>query len=69
MSLEWIITLVAAGGGAALLGLSVWQTSRPRKDSVRVRWIPWRFLILASGAVMFLAAVHLSTLSGLRPGA
>jgi hypothetical protein len=69
MSLEWIITLAATGVGAVLMATSVWRTSRPRRDSLRARWVPWRFLILVSGAILFLALIHLVTLLGLRGAA
>lgn len=66
--MDWTLTLAAIIFGAALAGLSVWQTSRPRKDSLNPRWVPWRFLILAGGAVLALAMVHASTLLGINLG-
>jgi hypothetical protein len=64
--MELTVTIAVAVFGAALAALSVWQASRPRKDSLNPRWIPWRFLILVGGAILALAVVHVSTLLGLN---
>jgi hypothetical protein len=51
-----------------MTGLAAWQSSRPRKDSLQTKWIPWRFVVLASGAVLVLAAVHAVNLMGIETG-
>jgi hypothetical protein len=66
--MEWPFTIAATGFGAVLAALSAWQSSRPRKDSLNPRWIPWRFLILVGGAVFALGLVHASTLLGINIG-
>jgi hypothetical protein len=64
--MELPITIATVVFGALLTALSAWQSSRPRKDSLNPRWIPWRFLILVGGAVFVLALVHASTLLGIN---
>lgn len=67
--MELILTWTGVIGGGLLLALSAWQSSRKRPDSLRPRLIPWRLLVLLSGAVILLAGVHLLSLAGLqRPG-
>ncbi|MEZ5938824.1 MAG: hypothetical protein R3C52_11510 [Hyphomonadaceae bacterium] len=63
---ELSITLLALAVAFALLLLSLWRSSRPRRDTVRVRWIPWRYIMLFSGAAIFLAGVHAMSLAGLH---
>jgi hypothetical protein len=65
--MEWTLTFAAIGFGIVLTLLSIWQSGRPRKDSLSPRWIPWRFLILVGGAVLALGAVHALTLLGFTP--
>jgi hypothetical protein len=66
--MEWTITLSVIGASLGLTLLAVWQSSRPRKDSLRTRWIPWRFVILVGGAVFVLGVVHALNLMGLKTG-
>jgi hypothetical protein len=66
--MEWPITVGVAIIGLALLPLAIWQGSRPRKDDGRTRWIPWRFVIFLSGAVILLALVHAANLLGFHTG-
>ena len=68
MSLDWIITLIAMAFGAGLMALAVWQSGRKRPDSLKVRWIPWRFVTLFIAAVMALGLVHIVNLLGFHTG-
>jgi hypothetical protein len=66
--MELSVTFAAIVLGAVLIALSAWQSSRPRKDSLNPRWIPWRFLIFVGGALVALGLAHASTLLGLNVG-
>ena len=66
--MEWNITLSFIGVSLAATVLSAWQSGRPRKDSVNARWIPWRFVVLVSGAILLLAVVHAINLMGIETG-
>lgn len=52
---------------AAFLALAVftgWRGARRWDPSQGVRMIPWRLIMLLSGAAIFLLAIHLGTLMG-----
>lgn len=66
--MEWNITLSFIAISLAATVLSAWQSGRPRKDSVNARWIPWRFVVLVSGAILLLAVVHAINLMGIETG-
>jgi hypothetical protein len=68
MSTDWIATLSALAGFCGLLVFSAWKAGRPRPDSLRARWISWRFLVLLSGTCAFLVLVHAVNLLGVRTG-
>lgn len=67
--MELVVTSSALGAGALMLVVAAWQSGRPRADSLRPRWTPWRFLVLVAGAVILLAGVHLLSLLGMQPNA
>jgi hypothetical protein len=67
--MELTLTLSVIGFGCALIVIALWQTSRPRKDSLTPRWIPWRFLIFVGGALVALGLAHASSLLGINVGA
>jgi hypothetical protein len=66
--MDWTSTFILLGCAAALLAFSVWQSMRPRKDTLRARWISWRFMILVAGAAVFLCLVHMANLLGINTG-
>ncbi|MDZ4762846.1 MAG: hypothetical protein SGJ21_17445 [Alphaproteobacteria bacterium] len=68
MSLDWTLTLGGLVLGGALLALAIRMSGHPRKDSIRERWISWRFVILLAGAVLLVDLVHLVNLMGLETG-
>ena len=44
------VTLVLMLATVALLGLSIWQSGRKRKDSINARWVPWNLVTLLASA-------------------
>lgn len=66
--MTWPLTVAAIIADIALLGLAVWQSGRPRKDSLDARWIPWKFVILLAGAFLVYLAVHVANLMGVHTG-
>jgi hypothetical protein len=69
LSVEWILTLASLAAAVSIYGVAIWQSSRKRKDSLRARWVPWKFVVLLAAAVMVYALVHVLTLLGFKPGA
>src|SRR5262245_5133192 len=41
-AMDWTLTLAAIGLGAVATAFSAWRSGRPRKDSLRPKWISWR---------------------------
>lgn len=66
--MEWNITLSVVAISAILTAFAAWKSGRPRKDSPNAKWIPWRFVVLASGAVLLLGVVHAINLMGVHTG-
>lgn len=66
--MEWTITLSVAGASLASTIFAAWQSGRPRKDSLQTKWIPWRFVVLVSAAVLLLSVVHAINLMGVATG-
>ena len=62
------VTLAIAGGAAILAALFGWLGAR-RPDPARgPRLAPYRFLMLASAAVVLMMIVHLINLAGFHTG-
>lgn len=68
MDLEWIVTICGAVLAAGLLGLSIWQDSRPKRDTIRARWVSWKFMMLLAAAFLLLALVHVVNKLGFHTG-
>lgn len=66
--MTWPITILALIANAALLAIAIWQSGRPRKDSLNARWIPWKFVILLAAAFLVYLMVHAVNLMGLHTG-
>lgn len=66
--MDWPLTLALIAAGAVLLGVSVWQDSRPKKDSLRPRFRSWKFLMLLGGAIIGYGLVHVVNLLGFHTG-
>jgi hypothetical protein len=68
LDLEWIVTASGAALAAALLGLSIWQDARPKRDTIKARWISWKFMMLLAAAILLLALVHVANKLGFHTG-
>ena len=66
MAMEWTITVAALGLGALGTAFCAWKSGRPRKDSLKPRWISWRLMTLFSGAVTLVALAHTASMLGLN---
>lgn len=66
--MEWNVTLSAIGFSLTLTIFAAWQSGRPRKDSLQIKWIPWRLVTLVAGAFLLLAVVHAINLMGVHTG-
>lgn len=53
------LTIVGLCAFGLLLAVSVWQVERPRKDTLRPRWIPWKVLIFIAGGGILYLGIHL----------
>ena len=63
MSLPLTLGLLAAA--VALTIFAGWRGSRPWDLTRGVRMVPWRLIMLLSGAVILVLVVHLGTLMGI----
>ena len=63
MSLPLTLGLLAAA--LALTIFAGWRGSRPWDLTRGVRMVPWRLIMLLSGAVILVLVVHLGTLMGI----
>ena len=57
------LTLSLLAGALIVGGFAGWRGARP-SDFLRPRMVPWRFIMLLSGAVILVLAVHLGALLG-----
>jgi hypothetical protein len=63
------ITLILLAVSLASVVFSGWRGARPPDITRGPRMMPWRFLMLLSGALSFFLLIHLASLMGLqRPG-
>ncbi len=62
MSLTITLALLAAALGLAVF--AGWRGSRPWDPRRGVRMVPWRFIMLLSGAAIMVLAIHIGTLMG-----
>ena len=62
MSLTITLALLAAALGLAVF--AGWRGSRPWDPRRGVRMVPWRFVMLLSGAAIMVLAIHIGTLMG-----
>lgn len=68
MDLEWIVTFCGIALGVGLLGLSIWQDARPKRDTINARWISWKFMMMLAAVVLLLALVHVVNKLGFHTG-
>lgn len=62
MSLTITLALLASALGLAVF--AGWRGSRPWDPRRGVRMVPWRFIMLLSGAAVMVLAIHIGTLMG-----
>lgn len=62
MSLPLTLALIVVA--VALAVFAGWRGSRPWDPTRGVRMVPWRFIMLLSGAGAMILAIHLGTLMG-----
>ena len=61
MSMTLTLSLLA---GALIVALFAgWRGARP-SDFLKPRMVPWRFIMLLAGALVFLLVIHLGALLG-----
>jgi len=58
------VTLALLVAALALAVFAGWRGSRPWDPRRGVRMVPWRFIMLLSGAVIMVLAIHIGTLMG-----
>lgn len=58
------MTLTLLAAALALTVFAGWRGARPWDPRRGVRMIPWRFIMLLSGAVILILAIHLGALMG-----
>ena len=58
------LTLVLLATALGLTTFAGWRGSRPWDLRRGVRMIPWRFIMLLSGAGVFILVIHLGALMG-----
>jgi len=62
MSLTVTVALLVAA--LALAVFAGWRGARPWDPRRGVRMVPWRFIMLLSGAAIMVLAIHIGTLMG-----
>lgn len=62
------LTLSLLAGALIVAVFAGWRGARP-SNFLRPRMVPWRFIMLLAGALVFLLAIHLGTLLGVQPRA
>ena len=58
------VTLALLVAALALAVFAGWRGSRPWDPRRGVRMMPWRFIMLLSGAAIMVLAIHIGTLMG-----
>jgi heme/copper-type cytochrome/quinol oxidase subunit 1 len=58
------VTLALLVAALALSVFAGWRGSRPWDPRRGVRMVPWRFIMLLSGAAIMILAIHIGTLMG-----
>ncbi|MGV3580288.1 hypothetical protein [Brevundimonas sp.] len=57
------LTLSLLAGALIVAVFAGWRGARP-SDFLKPRMVPWRFIMLLAGALVFLLVIHLGTLLG-----
>jgi len=61
------LTLILLAIAVAVTALAGWRGALPPSLIHGPRMMPWRFLMLLSGALAFLLLIHLAALMGIGP--
>lgn len=59
------VTVVLIVAALALAVFAGWRGARPWDPRRGVRMMPWRMIMLLSGAAVFILAIHLAALMGM----
>jgi hypothetical protein len=62
------LTLSLLAGALIVAVFAGWRGARA-SNFLKPRMVPWRFIMLLAGALVFLLAIHLGTLLGVEPRA
>jgi hypothetical protein len=62
--MDMTLTLALTGAAVALAIFAGWRGARPWDPRRGVRMMPWRLIMLLSGAGVFILVIHLGTLLG-----
>ena len=66
--MDWTLTIAAIAGFGALTSFAGWQSGRPRKDSLKARWISWPVVTIFAATAAIFALVHMLSLLGMETG-
>ena len=66
MSMTLTLSLLAAS--LVVGGFAGWRGAQP-SNFLKPRMVPWRFIMLLAGALVFLLLIHLGALLGFAPRA
>jgi len=61
----WTPTLVFAAAAVVVAGFAGWRGARPPDLAKGPRMVPWRFIMLLSGAALAVLVTHMAGLAGL----
>lgn len=59
------ITLTLAVAVLALAVFAGWRGAQPSNPAKGVRMVPWRLIMVTSGAILMLLLIHVATLLGM----
>ena len=66
--MDMIVTIAVAAGAALLAALFGWLGARKPDPARGPRLAPYRFLMVASAAIVLMMVVHLANLAGFHTG-
>lgn len=67
-AMSMTLTLSLLAGALIVTFLAGWRGAQPT-NFLRPRLVPWRFIMLLAGALVFLLLIHVGALLGLTPRA
>lgn len=65
-AMSMTLTLSLLAGALIVAVFAGWRGARP-SDFLKPRMVPWRFIMLLAGALVFLLIIHVGTLLGVEP--